>query len=224
MSNPITDYNTLVSALVDIIEDDGTELRAYIPVAIANAEQRLARELSHEINAYTSTISIAASTATISKPNGHKLTDTVTYIDPDSRTHPLDLKDLSYLEEYWPQATSVGTPKYYANVDRETIRICPAPVSAANVRIKGERRPTALTSANTTNVYTSVCPDALYFAALMELAVWSRNNEILNNASQFYISTRDSLNAEGIRSRRDSGSSFRYEPNNTVINALKNGE
>lgn len=222
MTDPVTSYSTLVSALVDICEDDSTELRAYIPVAIANAETKLARELSHEINEYTSTISIAGSVATVTKPAGHKLTHSVTFVTSAGRTVPLKRKEISYLDEYWPQSTSVGTPVYYGNVDRTTLRICPADTSGGSVKIFGERRPDALTSASPNNVYTSVCPDALFYATLMECAVWQRNAQLQAWAQELYISTRDALTAEGIRSRRDDGTSFRFEPPNSVVQAMKN--
>lgn len=224
MTNPIINYTTLTSAIVDLGEDDSQELRDYLPVAIANAENRLARELSHEINEYTSTVVLSASVATLTKPSGHKLTHRVTFIDSNNRTYPLTRKEESYLDEYWKHDTSVATPKYYADINRTTLRICPATSAAGTVKIKGERRPTPLTSTNSVNAYTSVCPDALFYATLMEVAIWQRNDTLLNNAGSMYISTRDNLNTEGIRQRRDSGSSFRFSPTNTIINALKNPE
>jgi hypothetical protein len=207
MASPITTYATLVSAIQEAAEDTGTELLDYLPAAIDLAENKLSRELDFLGLTYTSTVVVSASTATFSKPNDHKVTYSLTYVDPTtSRKTVLEKKTDDYLDEYWPQETSVGTPVYYAEDDRSNFRIAPCVSTAASVKVKGMRRPTALTSANTTNVFTSACPDALFHATMLEVARWQRNNNLLEVHTRAYVEVRDGILNEGRRQRRDDGS------------------
>jgi hypothetical protein len=207
MSARVTSYSTLVSAVTEAAEDVGTELNEFLPVAIDLAETRLARELDFLGLVYTSTISVAASTPTFTKPNGHKLTHHVAYTDPNTaRKTVLRKKSDDYIMEYWPQEASAGTPKYYADDDRTTIRIAPCTSATSNIEIRGVRRPTVLTSAAPTNVFTSVASDALFYATMIEVAIWQRNDALLNNYGQMYSAARDSINIEGSRQKRDDGS------------------
>lgn len=219
MASRITTYNTLVSAIQEAAEDVGTELLEFLPVAIDNAENRLARELDTLDLVYTSTITVTASTDTFTKPAGHKVTYHVEYKDPTTgRSKVLRKKTDDYIAEYWQQPTSVGTPKYYSDEDTTTFRIAPCCSAAASVKIRGIRRPTVLSSSNQSNVFTSSTPDALFHATMIEVAGWQRNSDLLNYHTQQYISIRDNVNNEGRRQRRDDGTRPTAE---TAPNTLK---
>ena len=205
--NPITSWPTLVTAIQSAGEDQGADFLSFLPVAIDNAENTLAREIDTLNLIYTSTITASVSTPLISKPSGHKFTKKLVYVDPNSnRTVLLRKKSTSYLTEYWPQETSVGTPKYYSDEDGSTLKIAPCVSSQANIKITGVRRPSVLSSANPTNVFVTDCPDALFHAVMIEIAIWQRNDVLLSNHSQKYIAARDGINNEARRQRRDDGS------------------
>jgi len=206
MSSPISSYSTLVTAILDIAEDVGDELISYIPVAIDNAERRLTRELDIQKLVYTSTVTVTAGTPTFPKPAGHKVTHYLRYTDPNTgRTAVLRRKTDDYLDEYWPQATSAGTPVYYSEENASTFRIVPCASADSSIQIKGVRRPTALTSANPTNAFTSAVPDALFYSTMIEISMWQRNASLKQDYSEMYVSTRDNLNNESRRARQDDG-------------------
>lgn len=200
----IVDLNSLVSACKSAAEDTSTEFLDFVTVAIENAEQRLTRELDIQDLVYTSTVMASTSTPTFAKPSGHLITRYVKYTDPTTgRSTVLSRKSESYLDEFWAKETSVGTPRYYSEDSSTSFKIAPCVSTNASVQVKGIRRPAALTSANTSNIFTNVYPDALFYATMLELAIWARNDTLMNNFSQLYISTRDNINATGARSRRD---------------------
>ena len=47
----------------------------------------------------------------------------------------LEQKDVSYMNEYWPNRTSTSTPKYWAWWDHNTIYLAPTPDSAYNIEL-----------------------------------------------------------------------------------------
>jgi hypothetical protein len=207
MTDRITSYNTLVQAVLDIAEDNGTELQEYLPVAIDNAELRVMREIDTLDQIYTSTVTVNASTARITKPAGHLITKYITIFDPSTgRKTVLRKKTDSYLDEYWPHETSVGTPKYYSDEDRTTFKIAPCASAATSVKIVGFRRPPALTPSNQTNVLVSTVPNILFYATMVEVGIWQRNDRITKSFAEQYMAARDAINNEGRRQRRDDGS------------------
>jgi len=200
----VTSYNSLVSAAQLALEDESTEFLDFLPVAIDNAENRLTRELDILDLVYTSTIIASASTPTFSKPTGHLATRFIKYKDPTTgRSTVISRRSESYISEFWPQETSVGIPRYYTEEGSTSFRIAPCVSADASVTIMGIKKPTALSSANTTNIFTSSYADALFYATMIESAVWSRNDTLLNNYSQLYIAARDNINNVGKRQRRD---------------------
>jgi hypothetical protein len=206
MADPITDYDSLVAAVLEAAEDVGTELLAYLPVAIDNAENKLSREIDILSMVYTSTATVAASTATFNKPDRHKITHSVKFTDPTTgRTHLMLKKTDDYLDEYWPNETSAGSPKYYADEDGNSFRIAPCASASTIFTIRGVRRPAALTSANPTNAFTSVTPDALFYATMVQVAKWQRNTDLVNFYTNDYNEARDGLINEARRQRRDDG-------------------
>jgi hypothetical protein len=202
-SVPLT-YNTLVSAVKEAGEDDGAEYSAFIPVAINNAELRLVKEIDNLGIVQSSTIAVAASTATFTKPSGTRFTKTVTYKDPTtSRNTVLRRKSDDFLREYWPQETSVGTPKYYAEDNQTTYRIAPCCSTTSNVTVIYVARPSVLSTTVQTNYFTNFTPDCLFYATMMEMAVFQRNQELFQYYQALYTASRDSTNIEGKQQKQD---------------------
>jgi len=206
MGERIDSYTDLVQAVRDAAEDSGNEFEEYLPVAIDNAELRLTRELDTYGLKFVTSVVASASNPFLVKPNGYRLGFHLSYVDPNTnRKTVLRKKTDDYLDDYWPQVTSVGTPKYYSDIDNSTFRIAPATSVNAECELHNSRRPDILTSANQTNYFTDFCSDALFYATMMEVASWQRNPELFNYYQQYYVAARDAINNEGRRQRRDDG-------------------
>jgi hypothetical protein len=204
MVNPVTTYDSLTSALVEASFDDSAEFQAFLPVAVANAEIRLSRELDNLGLVVITTVSANPSVPGVLKPTGCRVIHSVVYIDPTtSRRSVLRNKTDDYLYEYWPQPSSVGTPIYYSSPTDSTINICPCVSVTAGLEFTYEMRPAALSVSNQTNYFTNYAADALFYASMIELAIYQRNDALLQQYAQMYQAARDSLNNEGRRQRRD---------------------
>ena len=77
-------------------------------------------------------------------------------------------KDVSYMNEYWPNRTSTSTPKYWSWWDHNTIYVAPTPDSAYNVELGITRLPTRLSSSNTTSWLGNNAPALLLYGCLAE--------------------------------------------------------
>ena len=77
-------------------------------------------------------------------------------------------KDVSYMNEYWPNRTSVAQPKFYAMWDQNTIYLAPTPNLAYNIELALNRNETGLSATNTTSWVSTNAPQVLLYACLIE--------------------------------------------------------
>jgi hypothetical protein len=144
---------------------------------IEHAENRILRDVdldafkSHQYSTLTS------SNAFLSLPGGTTPEPTslatirTVHIWPASGTATrtfLEQRDLSFMNEYWPNRASEGTPKYWAWWDENTIYLAPTPDSAYNVELGITRLPTRLSSSNTTSWLGNNAPALLLYGCLAE--------------------------------------------------------
>ena len=77
-------------------------------------------------------------------------------------------KDVSFMNEYWPNRDTTGKPKYYANWDQDRLYVAPTPNSAYNIELALNKQPTGLSSNNTSTWLSTNAPKVLLYAALSE--------------------------------------------------------
>lgn len=215
MTSPITSYTTLVSAIVDYFEDDSLEFKAYIPVAVDLAEQRLSREIDSTHLRTNTNVSCAAAGRLISKPTGYKFAFNLRYNAPSGDIKTLFKTTDSFVEDYWPYGTaSVGCPKYYADYGQTQFVIGPTCSNAGDFLLSYVGRPTPLSATVSINVFTSSFSDMLFYSTLIEQAKFARQNSMVQTLEGNYQSCLKSVVNEGRRERRDSG----LEPSNPQSN------
>ena len=78
----------------------------------------------------------------------------------------LEQRDISYMNEYWPDRTATGTPRYWAWLDHKTIDFAPTPDLVYNVELGITRVPTRLSSSNTTSWLGNNAPALLLYVCL----------------------------------------------------------
>ena len=144
---------------------------------IEHVENRILREADLDAFKSHQSATLTADNAFLSLPGGTSPTPTslatirTVHIYPASGTATrtfLEQRDISYMNEYWPNRTSTSTPKYWAWWDQNTIYLAPTPDSAYNVEIGITRLPTRLSSSNTTSWLGDNAPMALLYGCLAE--------------------------------------------------------
>ena len=144
---------------------------------IEHTENRIFRDVDLDVFKSHQTANLVASNAFLSLPGGTTPTPTslgtvrTFQIYPASGTPTRELleqRDVSFMNEYWPDRTSEGTPKYWAWWDHNTIYVAPTPDSAYNVELGITRLPTRLSSTNTTSWLGNNAPALLLYGCLAE--------------------------------------------------------
>ena len=144
---------------------------------IEHTENRILREV--DIDAFKSHqfSTVTSSSPFLSLPGGTTPTPTslgtvrTFQIYPASGTPTrtfLEQRDISFMNEYWPDRTSTGTPRYWAWWDHNSIYVAPTPDSAYNVELGITRLPTRLSSSNTTSWLGNNAPALLLYGCLAE--------------------------------------------------------
>ena len=216
----IINYNTLVSAITQALEDDSQETANYIPTAIANAEFRLLRQTDFTGVEVTTVVTATVSNRLVNKPNGYRLGKSIRYTTSAGLLQDLKKNTVSYCEKYWPYAnTSVGNPKYYADYSNSQFLLSPTPDSAYEILVTHVVKPQGVSVGNQTNTYTEWMPDALFHVSMSEMADFSRNNELKQYHEQSYVNVMTGINNEARRARRDEG--LQPVSPNINVNTLK---
>ncbi len=155
-----TTYSELVTQIRNYTEVDSNVLSdTIVNDFIEHAENRIFRDVDLDVFKSHQSANLTA------------VTIRTVHIWPASGTANrtfLEKKDLSYMNEYWPDRTSTGTPRYWAWWDHNTIYVAPTPDVAYNVELSITRLPTRLSSTNTTSWLGNNSPALLLYGCLAE--------------------------------------------------------
>jgi hypothetical protein len=189
----ITNYSTLVSAIQEVSENDGTEFLAYIPTAIDLEDLEI-----------KSTGILSAGSPLLNKPSGYEYANYFN-ITISSLKRFLKKRQEDFILDYWPNSSLTDVPKYYGDASETQFYLAPTPTLSYPYEIKYVAKPSGLTSTNTTNYYVLNCPDILFYACMLQMAVFIKSNDQINLWTGAYSSSRDSWNMSDKRTRRDNG-------------------
>jgi hypothetical protein len=181
----ITDYSSLKTEVATYLHRD--DLTATIPTFIANCEHRIARALRVSQLLTTSTVAVSAGAATGTLPTGFlQMANVKISTGAELQYVPPDRID---------KESGAGVPWLYTLLG-STIVVAPTWTAGGNLSCTYWKKETALSDSATTNWYTSNCPDALLFGALMEAAPFLMNDNRVDIWREFFKGAIDSLNMQ----------------------------
>ena len=200
-------YADLVSQLGAYTEDDG-ELTDEIPNIIDRAEIRISVDLSIDAMNRTATAPVLAGQYWVGKPSGWVAPLHMVLVTGTNR-ETLEFRTDSFCNEFWPDRTATGNPRYYCNWDEKTFLIV-APFNAnATLNHKFEARRVGL-SAGTPNTWISDShPDLLLSACLSGSALFHKSPGNKAMYEETYSKALDGARSESARSRTDATNLWR---------------
>ena len=170
----MSDYTDLLSNVRDYTETTSDVLSdTIVNDFIEHAEKRIFREVDLDIFRSYQFATLTAGNPFVSLPGAN--TDNIAFVrsaqiyTAASPTRDyLEQKDITFMNEYWPNRDTTGKPKYYANWDQDTLYLAPTPNSAYNIELALNKQPTGLSSSNTTTWVSTNAPKVLLYATLCE--------------------------------------------------------
>jgi hypothetical protein len=184
-----TDYDTLVADIKRETEDDSPEHLEVLDGNIARGQDRLQRDLDLTIFRSFTTAALTSGSNEYTHPS--------TWLDIRSIQvtvggDPIEKRSLDFCR----MMTGSGTPRFYARLDADTIYFAPQPDAATSCIFQVVNREAALTSAATTNWFTTHAADCLLLACLIESERFLKGNTRLAQFKTEYMERLTGLRGE----------------------------
>ena len=203
----MTTYTELVTQIREYTETDANVLTdVIIDDFIEHTENRILRELnipafvSHQFANFTT------NNAFLSLPGGAGPTP-VLFATINSmmiysaggtgdRTF-LERKDVSFMNEYWPDRSITGTPKYYSQWDDNTVYVVPTPDAAYTVEMSMSKLPDRLDTSTTSTWLSNNAPTLMLYGCLIEAFKYLKGTaEMLQVYQQSYSTALQEVAAQ----------------------------
>ena len=196
------DFNSLVSAIVETTENDGSEFLGALPNMIQRAQDKMMNDLDDQGLVSYASVAVSAGTAEVSVPTGGEIIKTFSIEVSGARTQ-LKHRPYEYLLDYWPVSASTATPRYYGFKTNTEIRVAPTPSATVDSQIGFIAQITTITSASPTNYFTTHCENALFFATMIEASMFMKSFNTTQAWQQEYAGEIERLRNRARRSRQD---------------------
>tara|TARA_R100000773_G_scaffold38048_1_gene33160 strand:+ start:572 stop:1219 length:648 start_codon:yes stop_codon:yes gene_type:complete len=175
---------TLKQSIQDWTENDETTFVNELDFFIKNAEERIFKVVDLDYFRKNVTGSMTSGNKFLQKPSDWLASFSLSFVNSSSENVFLLQKDVNFLQEYTPNPSSTGSPKYYANFDVSNFILAPTPDSDYTVEIHYYYRPASLTTDNSGSTWISTnAPDALLYACLIEAYTFMKGE---NDLIQLY--------------------------------------
>ena len=112
-------YSELVQAVKDYTENTETTFVNNINMFIRQAEERINRDVQIPELRKNVTGNVSASNQYLARPSDFLSTFSLAVIDGSNNFTYLLEKEVNFIREAYPSASTTGLPKYYANFDGE---------------------------------------------------------------------------------------------------------
>jgi hypothetical protein len=175
-------YTQLKTNIQNFLEDDSTELTTSIDQIIAQAEEMIFQRLPNlpcfrqttSANLVAGTVEYTVASARMIRQVSVTTSNVLNYLD-----HRID----SYLRDYWPNATTQGTPRIYSTKNAGTsgtvITIAPTPNSTDSYQVDFIAPETGLSSSNANTWVGDNAENVLLAACLYEASAFLKAGETL---------------------------------------------
>ena len=138
-------FTTLKTAIQDYVQSTETTFTSQLSRFIINAEERILKECQLDVFRKSSQGSASSGTQYLAKPTDFLSQNSLSVIVSSSKQFLL-YKQVTMLQDYTPNPTTTGAPKYYADWDNDTFLLAPTPDDNYTMELHYFYRPTSITA------------------------------------------------------------------------------
>jgi len=139
-------YAQLKQALQDYLETSETTFVNNLPLFIRLSEERILKNVQLSLFRKNVTATATSGNQYLACPSDFLAPFSLSYTDAGNDKIFAEFKDVTFVQEYAPDAAVTGAPKYYAQFDNANFILGPAPSSALPMELHYFYRPESLTS------------------------------------------------------------------------------
>lgn len=162
-------YGELKQAIQDYTENDESTFVNNLPVFIRNAEERILKMIQLPVFRKNAVGTTTASNKYLDCPSDFLAPFSLSF-DVSSAKNFVEYKDVTYVQEFNPDESVTGTPRYYALFDKDNFILGPTPNAELVAELHYYYRPPSLTSlADSEQSWLSEnAPLAMLYGSLLE--------------------------------------------------------
>ena len=174
-------YTTLKTAIQDYLESTESSFVTNLPTFITTAEERIFKNVQLDDFRKNQVGNLTASGTYLECPTDYLAPFSLAVIDSSSNYNYLLLKQVSFIRDFTPNASTTGLPKYYAEFDDNTFIVAPTPDSTYEVELHYYYRPASLTytTGSETTWLSKNAPNAILYGSLVEACTYLKNYEAI---------------------------------------------
>tara|TARA_R100000995_G_scaffold2404_1_gene1583 strand:+ start:231 stop:881 length:651 start_codon:yes stop_codon:yes gene_type:complete len=172
-------YDQLKTAIQDYTENDETSFVNNLPLFIRIAEERILKNVQLSLFRKNATASTTASNKFLACPGDFLAPFSLSLAGTDGDKFFIDFKDPSFIQTYTPDATTTGSPRYYAVFDVDNFILAPTPNTTFTAELHYFYRPTSLTagSGSGTTWLSDNAEMAMLYGALIEAYIYMKGEQ-----------------------------------------------
>lgn len=169
-------YGQLKTAVQDYTDNAETTFVNNIPLFIRAAEERILKNVQLQFFRRNQTANLTSGNKYLACPSDYLAAYSLSYVDSNGDKQFLQLKDVNYIQEFNPDASDTGAPRYYAQFDIDNFILAPTPDSNYAVELHYFYRPPSLTAgADSGTTWLSENADlVLLYGALVEAYIFMK--------------------------------------------------
>lgn len=171
-------YGQLKQALQDYLETSETTFVNNLPLFIRLSEERILKNVQLSLFRKNVTANATVGNQYLSCPTDFLAPFSLSYTDAGNDKVFTEFKDVSFIQEYAPDAAVTGAPKYYAQFDNENFILGPAPNSAYTMELHYFYRPASLTAGSDSGTtWLSINAElTLFYGAMVEAYIFLKGD------------------------------------------------
>jgi hypothetical protein len=186
---------TLKTAIQDYTDNSETTFVNNLNNFIKAAEEKIFKSVDLDIFRKNVTSALTSSDQFLTVPSDYLASFSLQITTAGSESFLLQ-KDVNYLREYTPAASTTGLPKYYARFDENNFMLAPTPNSNYTIELHYYYRPTSITAgadSGTTWISTNA-PFALLYGSLIEAYTFMKGEtDVIQNYTNTYLQYMERL-------------------------------
>jgi hypothetical protein len=159
---------TLKQSIQDWTQNSETTFVNELDFIIKNAEERIFKVVDLDYFRKNVTGGLTTGNKFLQKPSDYLATFSLSYVKDSANVFLLQ-KDVNFIQEFTPNPSTTGSPRYYSSFDVDNFIVAPTPDADYSAELHYYYRPASITTddSGTTWIATNA-PDALLYACLVE--------------------------------------------------------
>ena len=162
-------FTTLKKAIQDYTQNTESTFVTNLPTLIVQAENRIIKSVELPNFRKNVTGTLTSGNPYLSTPSDYLYPFSLAVLDSSNNYDYLLNKDVSFIREAYPTASTTGSPKFYAQFDDDTFIVAPAPDANLTVELHYFYIPESISIASSgTSWLGTNATEALLYSSLVE--------------------------------------------------------